>query len=139
MPTIFTKIINREIPSNIVWENDEFISFLDITPVKKGHLLLVPKMEVEKVYDLSDDLHAKLFAQAKVMAKKMQDALQKDKPLMQVSRIGYVVEGFGVPHVHVHLVPLTRDGDLNPINAYQAGPEELAEMREFYTEVFKTL
>lgn len=137
MPTIFTKIINREIPSNIVWENEELISFLDITPVKKGHLLLVPKMEVEKVYDLNDNLHTKLFAQAKAMAKKMEEALQKDKPLMQVSRIGYVVEGFGVPHVHVHLVPLTRDGELSPQNAYQAGPEELAEMREFYTEVFK--
>lgn len=139
MPTIFTKIINREIPANIVWENNELISFLDITPVKKGHLLLVPKMEVEKVYDLSDDLHAKLFAQARVMAGKMEKALQEEKPLMQVARIGYVVEGFGVPHVHVHLVPLTRDGDLNPANAYQALPEELTEMREFYTEVFKSL
>lgn len=137
MPTIFTKIINREIPSHIVWENDELISFLDITPVKKGHLLLVPKIEVEKVYNLSEEWYAKLFAQARIMAKKMEEGLQRKKPEMQVSRIGYVVEGFNMPHVHVHLVPEAKDGDLSPQNAYQASPEELAEMREFYKQVFK--
>jgi histidine triad (HIT) family protein len=136
MPTIFTKIINREIPSHIVWENEEFISFLDITPVKKGHLLLVPKVEIDKVYDLEDDVHTKLFAKGKEMAKKMDQALQSKKPEMQVARVGYVVEGFGVPHTHLHLVPLSASHDLNPQNAYQAGPEELAEMREFYKALF---
>jgi histidine triad (HIT) family protein len=107
MPTIFTKIINREIPSYIVWENDEFISFLDTTPVKKGHLLLVPKVEIDKVYDLDDEFHAKLFAKGREMAKKMDQALRSKKQEMQVARIGYVVEGFGVPHTHLHLVPLS--------------------------------
>jgi histidine triad (HIT) family protein len=136
MPTIFTKIINREIPSYIVWENDEFISFLDTTPVKKGHLLLVPKVEIDKVYDLDDEFHAKLFAKGREMAKKMDQALRSKKQEMQVARIGYVVEGFGVPHTHLHLVPLSAGNDLNPQNAYQAGPEELAEMRDFYVDVF---
>lgn len=136
MSTIFTKIINREIPSNIVWEDEEFISFLDTTPVKKGHLLVVPKIEVDKIYDLSDETYTKLFKQAKVMAKKMEGAL---KEKLQVERIGYVVEGFGVPHVHVHLVPLHRGNELSPQNSYVASPEELAEMREFYTEIFGDL
>lgn len=137
MPTIFTKIINREIPSNIVWEDEFAIAFLDIHPLKKGHLLLVPKIEVDKVYDLENEDFVKLFSIAKNLSKKMDHTLQENFPDLGIKKIGIVVEGLDVPHVHIKLIPLSGGNGLNSENAYTASPEELAEMREFYKKVFE--
>ena len=139
MSSIFTRIINREIPSNIVFENEIFIVILDINPIKKGHILLIPKIEVDKVYDLDEVTYAELFALAKKMAKVMEINLQEKMLTLDVKRIGMAIEGFGVPHVHLHLIPLSHGNEINPEKTYKATTEELIEMRDFYLEVFKNL
>ncbi|NVJ85387.1 MAG: HIT family protein [Algoriphagus sp.] len=106
MASIFTKIINREIPAHIIAEDDRNIAFLDIMPLVKGHVLVVPKKEVDYIFDLDpDDLTAlHLFAQK--VAKAMDQTIS-------CTRIGVAVIGLEVPHVHVHLVPLRTMDDIN--------------------------
>ncbi len=106
MPSIFTKIINREIPGYIVAEDDRYIAFLDINPLVLGHTLVVPKQEVDFIFDLDDDTLAGL----NVFAKKVAHAIKKAVPCR---RIGVAVIGLEVPHTHVHLVPMNAMGDLN--------------------------
>lgn len=106
MASIFTKIINREIPGHIVAESDQFIAFLDINPLVKGHCLVVPKEEIDYIYDLDDESLAGLS----VFSKKVARAIEKVVPCL---RIGIAVIGLEVPHTHVHLVPLNTMGDIN--------------------------
>lgn len=106
MPSIFTRIINREIPGYIVAEDDRYIAFLDINPLVLGHTLVVPKQEVDFIFDLDDDTLAGL----NVFAKKVAHAIKKAVPC---KRIGVAVIGLEVPHTHVHLVPMNSMGDLN--------------------------
>lgn len=106
MASIFTKIINREIPGHIVAEDDRYIAFLDINPLVLGHTLVVPKQEVDFIFDLDDDTLAGL----NVFAKKVALAIKKAVPC---KRIGVAVIGLEVPHTHVHLVPMNSMGDLN--------------------------
>lgn len=106
MASIFTRIINREIPGHIVAEDDQYIAFLDINPLVLGHTLVVPKQEVDYIYDLPDDALAGLH----VFAKKVAHAVKKAVPC---KRIGVAVIGLEVPHTHVHLVPMNSMGDLN--------------------------
>lgn len=106
MASIFTRIINREIPGHIVAENDRFIAFLDINPLVRGHCLVVPKEEIDYIYDLDDDSLAELS----VFSKKVAKAIEKVVPCL---RIGIAVIGLEVPHAHVHLVPLNAMGDIN--------------------------
>jgi histidine triad (HIT) family protein len=106
MPSIFTKIINREIPGYIVAEDDQYIAFLDINPLVLGHTLVVPKQEVDFIFDLDD----KTLAGLHVFAKKVANALKKTAPC---KRIGVAVIGLEVPHTHVHLVPMNTMADLN--------------------------
>ncbi len=106
MPTIFTKIINREIPAYIVLEDVNYIAFLDINPLVLGHTLVVPKQEVDFIFDLDDETLAGLH----VFAKKVAHAIKKAVPCR---RIGVAVIGLEVPHTHVHLVPMNSMGDLN--------------------------
>ncbi|ATA89428.1 HIT family protein [Capnocytophaga stomatis] len=105
MATIFTKIINGEIPCYKITENDDFIAFLDISPNAKGHTLCVPKKEIDKIFDLDDDLYLKLMSFSKKVAK----ALEKTIPC---NRVGMAVVGLEVPHVHVHLIPISRMGEM---------------------------
>lgn len=106
MASIFTKIINREIPGHILAENEDFIAFLDINPLVEGHALVVPKKEVDYVFDLDDqtlcDLH--------LFSKKVALAIKKAIPCL---RVGVAVIGLEVPHTHVHLVPLNSMNDIN--------------------------
>lgn len=95
MSTIFTKIINGEIPSHKIYEDDKAFAFLDIFPTSPGHTLIVPKIEVDKIYDLPDDYYDAMFAVAKKLAKNMDQKLGK--------RIFYKVIGTDVPHAHIHL------------------------------------
>jgi histidine triad (HIT) family protein len=106
MPSIFSKIINREIPGQIVAEDERFIAFLDIVPLVMGHTLVVPKKEVDYIFDLDDDT----LAAMSLFAKKVARALKKAVPC---KRIGIAVIGLEVPHAHIHLVPMNSMGDIN--------------------------
>lgn len=106
MATIFTKIINREIPGYIVAEDDRFIAILDIMPLVTGHTLVIPKQEVDYIFDLDDDT----LGAMNVFAKKVARAVKKVVPC---KRIGVAVIGLEVPHTHVHLVPMNSMGDIN--------------------------
>ena len=106
MATVFTRIINREIPGHIVAEDDRFIAFLDIMPLVMGHTLVVPKQEVDYIFDLDDDTLAAL----NLFAKRVAIAVKKAVPC---KRIGIAVIGLEVPHTHIHLVPMNAMGDIN--------------------------
>lgn len=103
--SIFTKIINGEIPSHKVAENDEFIAFLDINPNAKGHTLCVPKQEINKIFDMEKGLYTRLMEFSYDVAK----AIEKTIPC---KRVGVAVVGLEVPHVHVHLIPLQDMDDM---------------------------
>lgn len=124
MASIFTRIINREIPGHIVAEDDQFIAFLDIVPLVMGHTLVVPKKEIDYIFDLDDDTLGGLH----VFAKKVAHAVKKAVPC---KRIGVAVIGLEVPHVHVHLVPMNSMGDINFTKSkLNPTPEELAVVAE---------
>ena len=106
MASIFTKIINREIPGYIVAEDERYIAFLDINPLVVGHTLIVPKKEIDFIFDLDDDTLAGL----NVFAKKVAQAIKKSIPCR---RVGVAVIGLEVPHTHIHLVPMNSMNDLN--------------------------
>lgn len=99
MPTLFTKIINGEIPAHKVAENEDFLAFLDINPNAKGHTLCIPKKEVNKLFDLEEETYLQLMK----FSRKVAHALEKT---IACKRIGMAVVGLEVPHVHVHLIPL---------------------------------
>ncbi|MBS1659262.1 MAG: HIT family protein [Chitinophagales bacterium] len=106
MPSVFTKIINREIPAFIVAEDDDFIAFLDIFPLAKGHTLVIPKKETDYLFDIEDEMLGKMMAFAKRVAK----AVEKS---VACQRIGVAVIGLEVPHAHIHLIPLQSVEDIN--------------------------
>jgi histidine triad (HIT) family protein len=106
MASIFTKIIQGEIPCHKVAENDKFIAFLDITPVAKGHTLVVPKEEVDYFFDLNENL----LSEINLFAKEVATKLQRTVPCR---RIGVAIIGLEVPHAHVHLIPLNTMADIN--------------------------
>lgn len=99
MASIFTRIINREIPGHIVAEDERFIALLDVNPNTEGHTLCIPKEEINKIFDMEEDHYLALMAFSRKVAK----ALEKAVPC---KRIGVAVVGLEVPHVHVHLIPL---------------------------------
>jgi histidine triad (HIT) family protein len=99
MPTIFSRIINAEIPCHKIAEDDEFLAFLDILPLEKGHTLVVPKKETDYIFDMDDDSLIRMHLFSKRVAK----ALRETVPCL---RIGMAVIGLEVPHAHIHLVPL---------------------------------
>ena len=106
MASIFTKIISGEIPSFKVAENENFLAFLDISPIAKGHVLVIPKMETDYLFDISKDEYLELWKFAQQVAKAM------DK-VLDCNRIGVAVIGLEVPHAHIHLVPLNNLSDIN--------------------------
>jgi histidine triad (HIT) family protein len=106
MPSIFTRIINREIPAHIIAEDEQFIAFLDVMPLVEGHTLVVPKQEVDYIFDLD----AATLADMMVFAQKVALTLKKT---ISCKRIGVAVIGLEVPHAHVHLVPMNNMGDIN--------------------------
>ena len=106
MSSVFTRIIKGEIPCHKIAENDKFIAFLDITPVAKGHTLVVPKIEVDYFFDMDSDLLAEINLFAKDVATKLQRTIP-------CRRIGVAIIGLEVPHAHVHLIPLNTMADIN--------------------------
>lgn len=103
--SIFTKIIKGEIPCHKVYEDDAVIAFLDVHPMTEGHTLVVPKQQVDHLWDLDDVTYQHLWSVAKRLGAHIKETLQP-------TRVGVVVEGFGVPHVHVHLIPIEHSNDL---------------------------
>lgn len=106
MPSIFSEIISREIPAHLVAENDDYLAFLDINPLAEGHTLVIPKQEVDYIFDLDDDVLAGLH----VFAKSVALAIEK---VVECERIGVTVIGLEVPHAHVHLIPINGISDMD--------------------------
>lgn len=106
MATIFSRIVKGEIPCYKIAENDKFFAFLDINPVAKGHTLVIPKHETDYIFAL-DDME---LAEMTVFAKKVAQAIEKAIPC---KRIGVAVIGLEVPHAHIHLIPITQEGDMD--------------------------
>ncbi|HOG42254.1 MAG TPA: HIT family protein [Bacteroidales bacterium] len=106
MASIFTRIVNGEIPSYKVAEDDRFYAFLDINPLAEGHTLVIPKIEVDYIFDLDEETYRGLFAFARKVA-------IAQKSVISCKRIGMAVLGMEVPHAHIHLVPLRTEGDLD--------------------------
>lgn len=106
METIFTKIINGDIPSYKIAENESCYAFLDISPLAQGHTLVIPKRQVDNIFDLADDEYQELF----LFAKKIAKAIKISFPCIKV---GVAVIGIEVPHAHIHLVPINKVSDLD--------------------------
>lgn len=117
MASIFSKIIAGEIPSYKIAENDKFYAFLDINPLQKGHTLVVPKKEIDYIFDIED----KDLAEMIVFAKKVAKAIKEAIPCV---KIGVAVIGLEVRHAHIHLVPMQKEGDLNFSNKKMTLPAE---------------
>lgn len=117
MSSIFTKIISGEIPSYKVAENEDFYAFLDINPNAKGHTLVVPKKEVNKLFDLDEAMYNSLMSFSREIALAMEKAIPCE-------RIGMSVIGLEVPHVHVHLIPLQKMEDIQFIKKVKLQPQE---------------
>lgn len=131
MATIFTKIINGEIPCYKIAEDDNFISFLDINPLKKGHALVVPKVEVDYIFNNSDETLSKIM----VFAKKVAKAIESN---VDCKRIGLIVVGLEVPHTHIHLVPIEHERDLVFANErVKMSKEEFEELAKRINDTFR--
>ena len=106
MSSIFTRIVKGEIPSYKVAESEQFYAFLDINPLAKGHTLVIPKKEIDYIFDVEDDLYQELF----LFAKKVGIAIESVIPC---KRIGIIVFGLDVPHAHIHLIPINKASDMS--------------------------
>lgn len=110
--------MNGSAPAHKVWENENFLAFLDINPVNPGHTMIIPKHHIDYVFDLEEPLYSELFQVAKVLSEPIKRATH-------AVRIGVVIEGFSVSHLHVHLVPINGVNELNPTKAKRATAAEL--------------
>ncbi len=106
MKSLFSKIIDGEIPAHKIAESDKFLAFLDIMPLKKGHVLVIPKVEVDDLFDIEDDTLADMMVFAKKVAKQI-------KAVFPCRKVGVAVVGLEVPHAHIHLIPINNVSDMN--------------------------
>jgi len=128
MATLFTKIVNGEIPAYKVAEDENYLAFLDIFPVAKGHTLVIPKLEVDYIFDLNDTLYTGLY----LFAKKVAEGLKKAIPC---EKVGVMVLGLEVPHAHIHLVPMQTEADLlNFSKKLKFSPNEFIEIQELISK-----
>lgn len=123
MPSIFTRILNGEIPCQKIAEDERFFAFLDIRPIHAGHTLVIPKEEIDYIFDMDDPLLGDMMVFAKKVARRIKKAIS-------CQRIGVMVAGIEVPHAHIHLVPISSVADLSFAKAKPASPEELAKVAE---------
>lgn len=110
MSSIFSRIVKGEIPSYKVAESDKFLAFLDISPMAKGHVLVIPKQEVDYIFDLDDNLLSDMIIYSKKVAKAISNAIP-------CQRVGVMVIGLEVPHAHIHLIPINKESDMSLTNA----------------------
>jgi len=120
---LFCKIIKGEILSYKIWEDENFFAFLDINPINPGHIILVSKSHLNYIFDLEEPLYSEIFK----TAKKLSEPLKK---ATGAKRIALAIEGFVIPHIHIHLVPVNKVNDLDPNRAKKASPEQLSNMAE---------
>jgi histidine triad (HIT) family protein len=120
MATLFTRIVKGEIPCHKILEDEKYLAFLDIRPINPGHTLVIPKVEVDYIFDLDDAMLGGMIVFAKKAAAMIRRAVD-------CKRIGIMVAGLEVPHAHIHLVPIHAIRDLNFANAREATPQELAQ------------
>ena len=132
MASIFTKIIKREIPAYIIAEDDKHIAFLDIFPTAKGHVLVVPKKETDKIFDLSEEEYLDLMKFARKIAK-------AQEKVFDVNRIGMAVIGLEVPHVHVHLIPINKMSDMDFSSKKSFSEEVYKEIQEKLSKAYEEL
>ncbi len=124
MASIFTRIIQGDIPCHKIYEDDRVFSFLDINPVSKGHTLLIPKVEIDYIYDLEDDLLSHLFTTSRKISRAIEEVLS-------CQRIGVAVVGLEVPHAHIHLIPINQISDFSFANPKLSfTPEEFNRIAE---------
>ena len=123
MASIFSKIVNGEIPCYKVAENDDFLAFLDINPVAKGHVLCIPKREIDYFFDIDDPMYTNLMLFCKKVAKGL-------KNVCPCIKVGVAVVGIDVPHAHVHLIPLNTPADLNFSTHVSMTPEQLSALAD---------
>ena len=128
-PSIFTKIVKGEIPAYKIAEDDRYLAFLDVFPTTKGHTLVIPKQQIDYLFDLDDELYLGLMA----FAKKVAAAVEKAVPC---KRIGVAVVGLEVPHAHVHLIPINKMADMNFANKQQFSKEEFEAVAENIRKVY---
>lgn len=121
MATIFSRIVAGEIPCHQIAETEDFLAFLDVFPCAKGHVLVIPKQEIDYIFDLSTELYAGLLT----FAKSLVPAIEAAVPC---KRVGMAVVGLEVPHAHVHLIPLNSIGDMDFTSKIQIPSEELAQI-----------
>ena len=122
--SIFSKIVAGEIPCYKIAENEQFFAFLDINPLTKGHTLVIPKKEIDYIFDLDEHTYSGLM----MFAKKVAHALEKS---VECKRIGVAVMGLEVPHAHVHLIPIQKEGDMVISNRkLKLSDEEMKEIAE---------
>ncbi|UWY29816.1 HIT family protein [Flavobacterium sp. TR2] len=117
MASIFTKIVNGEIPAYKIAEDDNYLAFLDVNPNAKGHTLCIPKQEIDKIFDMDEELYLGLMK----FSKKVAAALEKTVPC---KRVGIAVVGLEVPHAHVHLIPLNHMDEMRFIDKVSLSKEE---------------
>ncbi len=123
MASIFTQIINGEIPGYKIYEDEYVCAILDINPIQKGHVLVIPKQEADQLFELDEMMFDKMMHRVRYMA-------QVIKGKTDCKRVCVFVEGYGVPHVHVHLVPTNSPADFDKSLVYAASKEELEEMQQ---------
>lgn len=132
MNSVFSKIIKRELPAYIVAEDEKCIAFLDINPVQKGHTLVVPKSEIDYIFDIPDDLYSHLF----LFSKKVAIAI---KNVIPCKRIGVAIVGLEIPHAHIHLIPINRISDIDFSKKLSLSHEEMNRIAKSIDESFKKL
>jgi histidine triad (HIT) family protein len=132
MKCIFCEIVKNKVESFKVWENNEFVIKLDINPIQPGHILLIPKKHSIDVFTMPNQDFVKLFILAKKVALRM-------KPIFKAGRIGLAIEGFGIEHSHIHLVPVNKGNELNPLKAKKASIKKLKKQQDVLIRKFKTI
>jgi len=121
MATIFTRIVQGELPCHKLYEDEDYLAFLDVRPIRAGHSLVIPKLEIDYIFDMEDAHLAGLMS----VAKKVARAIEKE---INCSRIGMTVIGLEVPHTHIHLLPIEHIGDIDFSKSKMADPVELAKL-----------
>ena len=125
MPSIFSKIVSGDVPAYIIAEDDHYLAFLDIFPLSKGHVLVIPKEEIDNIFDIDDKQYLALWSFAKRVSKAI-------KKVISCERVGVAVIGLEVPHAHIHLVPINNVSDINferkKLHVSQSEMESIAEL-----------
>lgn len=133
MSSIFTKIINREIPAHIVAEDEEFLAFLDINPLVPGHTLVIPKKEIDYLFDIEDDLVGRMMIFTKKVAKAIKCAID-------CKRVGIGASGFEIPHAHIHVMPINTTAEMACTNKpMKISSEKMKEIAEDIAKTYQQL